>query len=48
MKVSRRELAILLPALAATQTSAEAGLQPSLASRFEDQPVRTNGDGKSR
>jgi quercetin dioxygenase-like cupin family protein len=48
MKLSRRELAILFPALGAAQTSAEGGLQPSLASRFEDQPVRTNGDGKSR
>jgi quercetin dioxygenase-like cupin family protein len=48
MKISRRELAVLFPALAAAQTAAEAGLQPSLASRFEDQPVRTNGDAKSR
>jgi quercetin dioxygenase-like cupin family protein len=48
MKLSRRELAVLLPALAAAQTSREAGLQPSLAFPFEDQPVRTNGDGKSR
>jgi quercetin dioxygenase-like cupin family protein len=48
MKVSRRELAILFPALAAAQSGGAAGLQPSLAFPFEDQPVRTNGDGKSR
>lgn len=48
MKLSRRQLAILLPALAAAQTSTEGGLQPSIAIPFEDQPVRMNGDGKSR
>ena len=48
MKVSRRELALLFPALAAAQSANEGGLQPSLAFPFEDQPVRTNGDGKSR
>ncbi len=48
MKVSRRELTLLFPALAAAQSPSEAGLQPSLAFPFEDQPVRKNGDGKSR
>jgi len=48
MKLSRRELTLLFPALAAAQSANEGGLQPSLAFPFEDQPVRTNGDGKSR
>jgi mannose-6-phosphate isomerase-like protein (cupin superfamily) len=48
MKLSRRELTLLFPALAAAQSSNEAGLQPSLAFPFEDQPVRRNGDGSSR
>ena len=48
MKLSRRELTLLFPALAAAQTAKEGGLQPSLAFPFEDQPVRANGDGKSR
>ncbi len=48
MKLSRRELTLLFPALAAAQSANEGGLQPSLAFPFEDQPVRSNGDGKSR
>ena len=50
MKLSRRELTLLFPALAAAQSSDEPGLQPSLAFPFEDQPVRvrTNGGGSSR
>lgn len=50
MKLSRRELTLLLPALAAAQSSDEPGVQLSLASPFEDQPVRvrTNGGGSSR
>jgi quercetin dioxygenase-like cupin family protein len=48
MKLSRRELTLLFPALAAAQSANEPGLQPSLAFPFEDQPVRTNSDGSSR
>ncbi|MDA0206374.1 MAG: cupin domain-containing protein [Acidobacteria bacterium] len=48
MKLSRRELTLLFPALAAAQSSNSGGLQPSLAYPFEDQPVRANGERKSR
>ena len=48
MKLSRRELTLLFPALAAVQSSNEAGLQPSVSFPFEDQPVRTNGARTSR
>ena len=50
MKLSRRELTLLFPALAAAQSADEPGLQPSVASPFEDQPVRVraNGGGASR
>src|SRR6266568_6537857 len=52
MKLSRRDLAVLLPALAAAQTPAPkpAG-KPTLASkayRYEDLPVKVNGENKSR
>ena len=50
MKLSRRELTALLPALAAAQTAAPQA-KPTLASkayRFEDLPVKVNGENKSR
>ena len=52
MKISRRDLAVLLPALATAQTPAPkpAG-KPLLASkayRFEDLPVKVNGQNQSR
>ena len=47
MEFSRRDLALLLPALAAAQTPAPAAL-PSRAMRFEDLPVKTNGANSSR
>ncbi|MGO9262027.1 MAG: cupin domain-containing protein [Bryobacteraceae bacterium] len=51
MTISRRDLALLLPALAAAgaqaQTAAAAKL-PSKAFRFEDLPVKQNGKNASR
>src|ERR1035438_2996872 len=50
MKLSRRELTALLPALAAAQTAAPQA-KPTLASkayRFEDLPVKVNGENRSR
>jgi quercetin dioxygenase-like cupin family protein len=44
---SRRELAFLLPALAAAQDKANPGL-PSKAYPFEDLPVKENGQNKGR
>ena len=47
MKLSRRDLAALLPAMAAAQPNAK----PTLASkayRFEDLPVKVNGQNRSR
>jgi quercetin dioxygenase-like cupin family protein len=50
MKLSRRQLAAMLPALAAAQT-APPKPKPTLASKaykFEDLPVKVNGENKSR
>jgi quercetin dioxygenase-like cupin family protein len=50
MKLSRRQIAALLPALAAAQTAPQNG-KPTLVSkayRFEDLPVTVNGENKSR
>ena len=44
MKLSRRDLAALVPALAAAQSAA----LPSRAYRFEDLPVKVNGQNRSR
>ena len=56
MKITRRDLTALLPALAATQAAAQtAAPQPkvrgklaSKAYRFEDLPEKVNGQNKSR
>src|ERR1039457_5674080 len=52
MKLSRRDLTALLPALAAAQMAAPpAKDKPTLASkayRFEDLPVKVNGENRSR
>jgi quercetin dioxygenase-like cupin family protein len=45
---SRRDLSLLLPALAAAGATAQHSALPSKAFRFEDLPVRTNGGTKSR
>ena len=52
MKLSRRDLSALLPALAAAQSAmAQTKEQPTLASkayRFEDLPEKVNGQNRSR
>ena|SRR5947207_1276653 len=49
MKLSRREMAGLLPALAAAQTTAkEKPTLPSKAYKFEDLPVKVNGENQTR
>ena len=48
MAYSRRNLSFLLPALAAAQAAAQSKALPSKAYRYEDLPVRTNGQNKSR
>ena len=51
MKLSRRDCYRLLPALAATASAgfpAQADVLPSKAARYEDLPVRTNGENSSR
>jgi quercetin dioxygenase-like cupin family protein len=45
MKPSRRDLALLLPALAATRVQAQPGTIPSKAYKFEDLPVKASGAG---
>lgn len=48
--MTRRDVGILLPALAtaAQAAPAEAAKLPSLTRRFEDLPVKTNGENRSR
>ena len=48
MKYSRRDLTLLLPALAAAAAEAQPATLPSHAYRFEDLPVRENGENRSR
>ena len=51
MKLSRRNFAALVPALAAAQTAAPPKEEPTLASkayRFEDLTVKVNGENRSR
>ena len=51
MKLTRRDLAVLFPALAAAQAVPQATVKPTLASkayRFEDLPEKVNGKNKSR
>jgi len=45
---SRRDWALLLPALAAGAANAQKATLPSLVMRFEDLPVTTNGENRSR
>ena len=50
-KPSRRQVQALLPALAAVNSSAQTSSAPALASRtfrFEELPVKTNGQNRSR
>jgi len=46
MNYSRRDLALLLPALAAAQQTPKA--LPSRVFKYDDLPVRVNGENKSR
>jgi len=52
MKLTRRDLTVMLPALAAAQTAAaQAKDKPTLASkayRFEDLPEKVNGEPLAR
>ena len=51
MKLSRRDLSALLPALAAQSATAQSKEKPTLASkayRFEDLPEKVNGQNRSR
>lgn len=49
MSYSRRDLGQLLPLLAAARASAQSSARlPSHAYRFEDLPVKTNGQNQSR
>ena len=48
MNATRRQMALLLPALAAAQTPEPGVKQPSKVFRFEDLPVRKSGPGESR
>jgi len=47
MKPSRRDLAFLLPALAATASQAQPGTIPSKAYKFDELPVRASGPGNA-
>lgn len=47
MKLSRRDLALLLPALTAVRAHAQPGNIPSKAYRFEDLPVKASGPGNA-
>ena len=48
MNYSRRDLRILLPALAAATAEAQNQALPSKTYRFEDLPVRQNGPNRAR
>lgn len=48
MKYSRRDLRLLLPALAATRTAAQSSALPSKTFRFEDLAVRSSGPNGMR
>jgi quercetin dioxygenase-like cupin family protein len=45
---SRRDLGLILPALAATASAQENKTLPSKAFKYEDLPVKINGQNKSR
>ena len=48
MKMSRRDLGLLAPAMLATAAKAEKTPMPGHAWPFEDLPVKVNGENKSR
>ena len=48
MDWSRRDLSLLLPLLAAANAGAEDGRLPSKILKFDDLPVKPNGDGVMR
>ena len=48
MNYSRRELGLVLPALAAAAAAPEGQPLPSKAFRYEDLPVKVNGQNQSR
>ena len=48
MNYSRRDLGLLLPALAAASGAAQQKALPSKAFKYEDLPARGNGPNKSR
>jgi uncharacterized cupin superfamily protein len=48
MEISRRHLAMLLPAIAAAQSAPQSKTLPSRTLRFEDLPVKQNGPNASR
>ena len=49
MNYSRRDLALLLPVLASAKAAAQTGKTlPSRAFKYDDLPVRVNGQNKSR
>jgi mannose-6-phosphate isomerase-like protein (cupin superfamily) len=48
MKISRRSLPLLLPALAAAAKAQGKSATPSQTWKFEDLPVKANGGNKSR
>lgn len=48
MNLSRRDLTLLLSALTAAAAAAQEGGLPSKTLRYEDLPVRANGDNRQR
>lgn len=48
MKQTRRDLALLLPALTALQAAGQDKKLPSTTLRWEDLPVKANGENRSR
>ena len=48
MICSRRKLALLLPALAAAQDKPQKNMLPSKSLKYEDLPVKENGQNKQR
>jgi quercetin dioxygenase-like cupin family protein len=48
MKLSRRDLHLLLPALTAGGAYAQKGKLPSKASKYEDLPVKASGQNRQR
>ena len=48
MRYTRRDLSLLLSAFAAAEAAAETPKLPSTTLRFEDLPVRENGQNRSR